>query len=370
MSSFSDIVPRHIQAIQPYKPGKPVEEVERELGIKAVKLASNENPFGPSPMAIEAVRGYLENIERYPDDTGYYLRNKLAASFKVSADEIILGSGSSDILAMAYHSLLTPEVEVLTSEGSFIVYYLLAQSMGVKIVAAPMKDYAFNLSAMSEMLSPRTRLILIANPNNPTGTIVRRGEFEAFMKRVPDQALVVMDEAYFEYVGDPDYPSSFEYLRNGRNVLIIRTFSKAYGLAGLRIGYGISKPEIIDTLNKVRMAFNTGSVAQIAALAAWDDREHVRKSVASNRSELEFFYSELSKRGVKYVPSHANFIFMDLGKPSADLNNAMLRSGVIIRPMAGWGFPAMIRVSIGTHEQNLKFLGALDRTLSAWTSGL
>jgi len=359
--SFSDIVPKHIQNIQPYKPGKPVEEVERELGIQAVKLASNENPFGPSPKAVEAVRRYLENMERYPDDTSYYLRQRLAERFKVSMDEIILGSGSSDILAMAYHSLMTPDAEVLTSEGSFIVYYLLAQTMGVRIVSAPMKEYGFNLSAMSELLSPRTRLVLIANPNNPTGTIVRRTELDAFLKKVPDHALVILDEAYFEYVGDDEYPDSFEYLRGGKPVLIIRTFSKAYGLAGLRIGYGISHREVIDTLHKVRMAFNTGSLAQVAALAAWDDRSHVEKSVNSNRAELQFLYSELSKRGIKYVPSHANFIFMDLGKPAADVNNAMLHQGVIIRPMAGWGFPTMIRVSVGTREQNLRFLAALDK---------
>lgn len=360
MSKFVDMVPIHIQKIQPYKPGKPVEEVERELGIKAVKLASNENPLGPSPRALEAVRRYLENMERYPDDAGFYLRQKLAAHFKVSMDEVILGSGSSDVLAMAYHSLLRPDSEVLTSEGSFIVYYLLAQGMGVRIVSAPMKEYGFDLAAMADRLSSKTRLVIIANPNNPTGTIVRRKELEAFLARVPDHVLVIMDEAYFEYVGDPDYPNSFDYLRAAQTVLIIRTFSKAYGLAGLRIGYGVSNRDVIDTLNKVRMAFNTGSLAQVAALAAWDDREHVSKSVQTNRAELEFLYGELRKRGVKFVPSHANFIFIDLGKPAADVNDAMLTKGVIIRPMAGWGFPTIIRVSIGTHDQNLKFLSALD----------
>lgn len=359
--NFADIVPKHIQEILPYKPGKPVEEVERELGIKAVKLASNENPFGPSPKAVEAARRYLENVERYPDDTGFYLRQKLAAHFKLTMEEVILGSGSSDILAMAYHSLLTPDCEVLTSEGSFIVYYLLAQIMGVRMVRVPMKDFAFDLNAMGERLSPRTRLIIIANPNNPTGTIVRRHELESFLKKVPATALVIMDEAYFEYVSDRDYPDSFHYMRSGPPLLVIRTFSKAYGLAGLRIGYGISTPEIIDTLNKVRMAFNTGSLAQVAALAAWDDHDHVAKSVAANRKELEFLYGELSARSVKYVPSHANFLFMDLAKPSGDVNAAMLKSGVIIRPMAGWGFPTMIRVSVGTHEQNIKFLSALDK---------
>ena len=358
--SFLDSVPKNIQAIQPYKPGKPIEEVERELGIKAIKLASNENPHGPSPKALEAVKKYLDHIELYPDDTGHYLRQKLAARFNVSIDEIILGSGSSDILSMAFHAMLTPDSEVLTSEGSFIVYYLLGQTKGCSMIRTPMREYAFDLRAMGERLSPNTRIVLIANPNNPTGTIVRRNELAEFLNKVPDSALVILDEAYFEFVNDPQYPDSFEYYREGRNVLIIRTFSKAYGLAGLRIGYGIARPEIIETLQKVRMAFNTGSLAQVAAIAALDDQAHVQKTVESNRRESEFLARELSARGIKHVPSFSNFIFMDLGKPSKDVDAAMLRQGVIIRPMAGWGFPTMIRVSIGTHEQNVKFLKALD----------
>ena len=358
--SFLDYVPRNIQAIQPYKPGKPLEEVERELGIKAIKLASNENPFGPSPKAIEAIRHYIEHVELYPDDTGYYLRQKLAARFDVSMDEIILGSGSSDILAMAFHAMLSPDTEILTSAGSFIVYYLLGQMKGCKMIQTPMLEFGYDLEAMAERLSSRTRVVLIANPNNPTGTIVRKKQVSSFLKKVPENALVIMDEAYVEYVADKDYPDSFEYYRDGKNILIIRTFSKAYGLAGLRIGYGIAKPEIIDTLQKVRLAFNTGSLGQIAAHAAFDDQEHVKKTVDSNRKEMQFLAKELTSRGVKFVPSFSNFVFMDLGKPSKDVDAAMLRQGVIIRPMAGWGFPTMIRVSIGTHEQNEMFLKALD----------
>jgi histidinol-phosphate aminotransferase len=363
--SFLDSVPKNIQAIQPYKPGKPLEEVERELGIKAIKLASNENPFGPSPKALEAVKQYLERIELYPDDTGYYLRQRLAARYGVSMDEIILGSGSSDILAMAFHAMLTAETEVLTSEGSFIVYYLLGQSTGCTMVRTPLREFGFDLPAMAERLSPKTRIVLIANPNNPTGTIVRRKPLADFLNKVPDSALIIMDEAYVEYVSEADYPDSFEYFRDGRNVLIIRTFSKAYGLAGLRIGYGIARGEIIDTLQKVRMAFNTGSLAQVAAIAALDDEAHVRKTVESNRREMDFLSRELAGRNVNYVPTFSNFIFMDLGKPSKDVDAAMLRQGVIIRPMAGWGFPTMIRVSIGTHEQNLRFLQVLDAVRSS-----
>jgi histidinol-phosphate aminotransferase len=358
--SFLEFVPKNIQAITPYKPGKPIEEVERELGVKALKLASNENPHGPSPKALEAIRHYIDHIELYPDDTGYYLRQKLAAKFNVSIDEIILGAGSSDILAMAFHSMVTPETEVVTSQGSFIVYYLLGQAKGCSMACTPLREFTYDLHAMAERLSAKTRIVLIANPNNPTGTIVRRKELSEFLEKVPEHALVILDEAYFEFVDEPNYPDAFEYYRQGKNMLVIRTFSKAYGLAGLRIGYGVAKPEIIDTLQKVRMAFNTGSIAQVGALAALDDQGHVQRTVESNRRELEFLYRELSARHVKYVPSFSNFVFMDIGKPSKDVDAAMLRHGVIIRPMAGWGFPTMIRLSIGTHEQNVRFLKALD----------
>src|SRR5262249_28520248 len=243
--------------------------------------------------------------------------------------------GSSDILAMAFHSMLTPDTEVVTSQGSFIVYYLLGQAKGCSMACTPLREFTFDLRAMAERLSSKTRIVLIANPNNPTGTIVRRKDLNDFLRKVPEHALIILDEAYFEFVGDPEYPDSFEYYREAKNVLIIRTFSKAYGLAGLRIGYGIARPEIIDTLQKVRMAFNTGSLAQVAAMAALEDQEHVQKTVESNRRELQFLYGQLSARQVKYVPTFSNFIFMDLGKPAKDVDAAMLRKGVIIRPMAG-----------------------------------
>ena len=359
--SFQDVVPKHIQAIAPYKSENPAEEVERELGVKVVQLGMNENPFGPSPRAVEALRQYLQKIAPYPDDSGFHLRQKLAASLKISMDEIIISSGSSDILAMAYQALRSADAEVLTGEASFVVYYQLAEITGMPIVRVPMKDYGFDLEAMAERITPKTRLIILANPNNPTGTIVRRKELDRFMKKVPDHALVILDEAYIEYVNDPEYPESLTYMRAGKSVLILRTFSKAYGLAGLRIGYGISNREVIDTLYKVRMAFNTSSVAQVAALATWDDYEHVEKSVTMNRSELEFLYRELSKRGVKYVPSYANFLLVDLGRPGREVSSALLQQGVIVRP--AWGCPNAMRVSVGTREQNEKFLAALEKVL-------
>ena len=357
--NFSQILPEHIQRIAAYRSENPAEEIERELGIPVVQLGMNENPFGPSPKAVQAARGYLEKIAPYPDDTGYFLRQKLAAHYGISMGEIIISSGSSDILAMAYHALFEPGAEALTGEASFVVYYQLAEILNMPMVRVPMKEYAFDLQAMAERITPKTRLIVLANPNNPTGTIVSRSELDQFMKKVPDHVLVILDEAYFEYVNDPAYPNSLEYVLAGKSVLILRTFSKVFGLAGLRIGYGIGTSEIIDTLYKVRMAFNTNSVAQVAALAAWDDRDHVQKSVSMNRAEREFLYGELSERHVEYVPSYANFILVNLQKPARAVTSALLRQGVIVRP--AWGCPTCMRVSVGTHDQNRVFLAALDK---------
>jgi histidinol-phosphate aminotransferase len=359
--SFGDIIPPHIQRIPAYKSENPAEEIERALGVKVVQLGMNENPFGPSPKAVEAARVYMDQVAPYPDDSGFVLRQKLAAHYNVSMDELIISNGSSDILAMAYHAVLAPGAEVVTGESSFIVYYLLAEMLNMPMVRVPMKGYAFDLDAMAERITPKTALVVLANPNNPTGTIIRRKELDAFMKKVPDRALIILDEAYFEYVKEPDYPNSLEYVRAGRPVLILRTFSKVFGLAGLRIGYGIAARSVIDTLYKVRMAFSTSSVAQVAALAAWDDHAHVEKSVTLNHREREFLYSELSRRGVKFVPSFANFLLLDVGRPGREVTAELLKHGVIVRP--AWGCPTCIRVSVGTREQNQSFLGALDKVL-------
>src|SRR5215468_5277257 len=359
--SFSEIVPKHIQQIPAYKSENPAEEIERELGLPVVQLGMNENAFGPSPRAVEAARVYMENVAPYPDDSGFFLRRRLAAHYNVSMDELIISSGSSDILAMAYHAVLAPDAEVLSGEASFIVYYQLADMLNLPMIRVPMKDYGFDLDAMVSRITPNTKLIVIANPNNPTGTIVRRDALDAFMKKVPDDVLVVLDEAYFEYVNDSEFPDSLQYVRAGKPVLILRTFSKVFGLAGLRIGYGISTREVIETLYKVRMAFNTNTVAQVAALAAWDDRAHVDKSVTLNRKQRDFLYQGLSKLGVRYVPSFTNFVLVDVGRPGREVTSALLKHGVIVRP--AWGAPKCMRVSVGTREQNERFLAALDQVL-------
>jgi histidinol-phosphate aminotransferase len=359
--SFLDIVPQHIHRIPAYKSENPAEEIERELGTTVIQLGMNENAFGPSPKGIEAARAYMDHVAPYPDDSGFFLRKKLAAHIGVSMDELIISSGSSDILAMAYHVMSAPEAEVLTGEASFVVYYQLAAILNLPIVRVPMTEYGFDLDAMASRVTPQTRLIVIANPNNPTGTVVRRNELDGFLKSVPDDILVVLDEAYFEYVDDNEYPRSLDYIRAGKPVLILRTFSKVFGLAGLRIGYGISTREVIETLYKVRMAFNTNSVAQVAALAAWDDHVHVEKSLRLNREGLEFLYTGLGQRGVKYVPSFANFVLVELEKPARSVTEGLLRQGVIVRP--AWGCPTCMRVSVGTHDQNTRFFSALDKVL-------
>jgi len=359
--SFSHVVPKHIQDIPAYKSENPAEEIERQLGLQVVQLGMNENAFGPSPRAVEAARAYMDNVAPYPDDSGFFLRRKLAEHYNVSMDELIISSGSSDILSMAYHAVLAPNTEVISGEASFVVYYQLADMLNIPMIRVPMKDYGFDLDAMASRITPNTRLIAIANPNNPTGTIVRRDALDSFMRKVPDHVLVVLDEAYFEYVNDSEYPDSLEYIRAGRPVLILRTFSKVFGLAGLRIGYGISTREVIETLYKVRMAFNTNSVAQVAALAAWDDVEHVRKTVQLNLAGLEFLYEGLAQRGLKYVPSFANFVLAELGRPARPITAALLRQGIIVRP--AWGCPTCMRISVGTQDQNQRFLSGLDNVL-------
>src|SRR5438093_2036588 len=255
--SSSQMISEHIQRIAAYKSENPAEEIERQLGIPIVQLGMNENPFGPSPKAVQAARAYLEKIAPYPDDSAYLLRQRLASHYQISMDEIIVSAGSSDILAMAYDAFHSPGAEVLTGEASFVVYDQLAEILNMPLVRTPMKEYAFDLEAMAERLTPRTRLVVLANPNNPTGTVIGGAELDKFMKKVPKHVLVVLDEAYFEYVSDPNYPVALDYIRAGRAVLVLRTFSKVFGLAGLRIGYGISTPEIIETLDQGRVAFNT-----------------------------------------------------------------------------------------------------------------
>jgi histidinol-phosphate aminotransferase len=354
-----------LAGIKPYKPGKPIEEVVRELKLRGevIKLASNENPLGPSPKAVAAMRRVLPGMQLYPDDNCFYLKQRLAAKFGVGVDQIIMGNGSVEIILFAALAHLGPNENAVMSDGAFIMYKIATSIVGGQIVSTPMKDYAHDLDAMAAAITPATRLVFIANPNNPTGTIVGKAAFARFMTRVPDSVLMVVDEAYREYISDPDYPDSFEYLKAGRNIMILRTFSKIYGLAGLRIGYGFSRPELLAEITKMRLPFNVNRVGQIGALAAVDDEAHVRRSVKNNDAGREFLYAAFRKLGLAFVPSHANFVMVDFGRDALPLFDKLQRKGVIARPIREYGFPNALRISIGTAPQNQKLARALKAVL-------
>ncbi|MCJ7482167.1 MAG: histidinol-phosphate transaminase [Thermodesulfovibrionales bacterium] len=358
--------PRYVSAIQPYVPGKPVEELERELGIRdSVKLASNENPLGPSPLVLKEIINDLTNtksslsLNRYPDGNGYYLKQALSRRLSVSEDEIILGNGSNELIDIAARTFLQPGDEAVMAHPSFVVYPMATQAQGATAIQIPLKKYTHNLDAMADAITSSTKIVFIANPNNPTGTMNTKAEFERFMKRVPEGILVVCDEAYCEYVTKPDYPDSMKYLAQGKDILILRTFSKMYGLAGLRIGYGIGRKDIIGEMNKLRPPFNTSSIAQKAALWALQDENHLQRTREINEQGKTYLYKELDSIGMKYVPTEANFIFMPLEHDAHTLYTILLKQGVIVRPMG----QHEIRVTIGLPEENKRFIDALKKVM-------
>lgn len=359
--------PEYISTLKPYVPGKPIEELERELGIKdSIKLASNENPVGPSPMALRAIIDTLMNsnpsisINRYPDGSGYCLKKELSKKFSVSEDEIILGNGSNELIDIAVRTFLRPGDEAVMAYPSFVVFPMSVKAAGGKPVQVPLKNYTHDLEAMADAVTLRTKMIFIANPNNPTGTINKKDEFDRLMDRLPEGILVIADEAYYEYVSDPDYTDSMKHFRAGRDILILRTFSKIYGLAGLRIGYGIARKDITQEMNKLRPPFNTNSLAQNAAIHALKDETHVRYSRETNEQGKRYLYREFKSLNIKYVPTEANFIYILLERDSNVFYNEMLRQGVIVRPVG----PEEIRVTIGLPEENERFIKALNKVRS------
>jgi histidinol-phosphate aminotransferase len=356
-----DVVPEFIHKIQPYVPGKPVEEVEREMGIRAIKLASNENPLGPSPLAVQAAKKALADSNRYPDGGGYYLREALAQRLGVAMENLILGGGSTDLIELAAQMLLWPGLEGVTAQGTFPIYSIAIRASGAQLVEAPLCDYRYDLDAIAAALTPQSRVVYLSNPNNPTGTIFTATEFDAFLDRVPEKALVVLDEAYYEYVDRPDYSRSIDLVRQGRYLLVLRTFSKVYGLAGLRVGYGIGPAALLEEMNKIRAPFNTSGVAQAAALAALDDSKHVKRSLEANRAGLAQLARGLEEMCIRYIPSVANFVLVELGGDSEAVAQGLLKLGVIVRPMGWMGFPDGIRVTVGTAQENDKFLRALAK---------
>ena len=365
-SSIYDILPPWSSRIRPYPPGKPIEEVERELGHTAIKLASNENPLGPSPKAQQALRNYLNHIHFYPDGSGYYLRKKLAEIHGLPPQQIILGAGSTDLIELVAKTFLAGGAdEAITSESAFYMYRLAVEDMGAGLVQTPMRDLTFDLAAIAHAVTPRTKLIYLANPNNPTGTIFTADELDRFLQALPPRVLVVLDEAYFEYAQRPGYSRSVESVRAGKNLLVLRTFSKVHGLAGVRLGYGMGHAELIECLQRIRSPFNASSLAQVAGMAALDDCEHVAQSVENNHQEMKFLTRELTLAGVRYTPSCGNFLLVDTGRDCEEEFIRLLHEGFIVRPMKLYGFPTCLRVTVGRHSENEQFLAALERVLAS-----
>jgi len=342
-----------------YEPGKPIEDVARELGLQPheiIKLASNENPLGPSPKALAAMRDTIERSHIYPDGGGYYLREAIAQKFGFERSNVILGCGSNEIIEFIGKAFLNAGDEIITARHAFVVYKLMATLFGAVTIEVPDPGYAHDLEAMAAAVTPRTREIFIANPNNPTGTLLSQDEIDRFMDIVPDHVIVVFDEAYYEFLENP--PDTLKYIREGRNVVVLRTFSKIQGLANLRIGYGLAKPELVDILQKTRQPFNTSGVAQAGALAGLADDEHQRKTREMTIEGRDHLQREFAVMGLEFVPSFANFVLVRVGDGKA-VFQSLLKRGIIVRDMNSYGLPEWVRVSIGAAEQNERFLAEL-----------
>lgn len=362
---LKDRVPPHILKILPYRPGKPISEVKRELGLDdVVKMASNENPLGPSPLAVASIQQTVGDLQYYPEDSGFHLKEKLGDRLGVSADMIVLGNGSSEIIMNVGRAFLGPKDEILTCGQSFVMYYICGHYKGNTVVQIPLRDHRFDLDALAEAINPNTRVIFVANPNNPTGTYNTREEWERFIARVPEDVLVVLDEAYCEYVEAPDYPNGLEYLSRYPNLLILRTFSKIYGLAGIRVGYGIGSTDVIDILHRVKLPFNANALGQDAAVAALDDEDFVNRSRQVNHEGLAYLHAFFAENGYDYVPSVTNFITVLLPFDGQIVFEKMQRRGVIIRPLRGFGIPNAIRVTVGRPEENRRFAEAFREVMA------
>ncbi|MBC2731683.1 histidinol-phosphate transaminase [Thiobacillus sp.] len=360
-----EFAPPYVRAIAPYQPGKPISELARELGLNEadiVKLASNENPLGPSPMALAAAQDALHDMALYPDGAGFALKAKLSAKLSVAARQIVLGNGSNDILDMAARAFLAPGTSAVYAQHAFAVYPIATQTVGAQGIAVPAKDYGHDLAAMRAAIRDDTRVLWIANPNNPTGTFLPWTEIEAFLATVPPQILVVLDEAYGEYLPTDDRCDTLAWIERFPNLLISRTFSKAYGLAGLRVGYGVGHPDVIDLLNRVRHPFNVNAPALAAAEAALDDIAFLLRSYALNSAGMAQLVAGLTEMNVATVPSKGNFLLAKVGD-AARVNTELLKRGVIVRPVANYGLPEFLRVSVGLAGQNVRFLDALKACL-------
>ena len=354
-----------VQKIRPYKPGKPIEEVVKEFDLKGeiIKLASNENPLGTSPLALHAMKAALNESFLYPDDNCFYLRRKLAECMNYEPENIIVGNGSVEVLPLISLAYLGPNHSAIVSQGSFIWYKIAVKIADGELIEIPQIDFRHDLKSILKAIKSNTRLIFIDNPINPTGTIVTKDELDEFFSRVPDNVLVVLDEAYYEYIDSPEYPNSSKYLQEGKNVVILRTFSKIYGLAGARLGYGIANSTIISNLMKLRISFNVNRISQHAGIAALDDHDHVKKGRELNEAGKSFLYDAYQKLGLMYVPTHGNFILVDFARDSKIVYEALQKNGIITRTIKEYGFANALRITIGTEEQNRRLIKTLKNIL-------
>ncbi|HWU34347.1 MAG TPA: histidinol-phosphate transaminase [Methylovorus sp.] len=362
MTRLCDLAPPYIRSIAPYQPGKPISDVARELGLQPeniIKLASNENPLGVGPKARMAMEEALHDIARYPDGNSFALRDAVCSKFAVKPNQLVFGNGSNDILELAARAFLHADTEAVYSQHAFAVYALVTQAVGAKGVAVPAVNFGHDLDAMRAAVTPRTRIVFIANPNNPTGTLLGKQALREFIASLPREVLVVLDEAYDEYLALEDKSEAINWLGDFENLIISRTFSKAYGLAGLRIGFGMASPDVADMMNRVRQPFNVNSIAQAAAVAALDDEEFVLRSFALNQAGMAQITQGLHALGLEYIPSHGNFVsfkIADAGK----VYQQLLQQGVIVRPIAAYEMPDYLRVSIGLFDENARFLQVLE----------
>jgi histidinol-phosphate aminotransferase len=362
-----DLAPGYVRAIAPYQPGKPISELARELNLdpdSIIKLASNENPLGVSPLAMQAMQQAIADLARYPDGNGFELKQAIVKNFGVAMSQVVLGNGSNDVLDMAARAFLAPGVEAIYAQHAFAVYPIATQTIGAKGIEVPAKDFGHDLDAMLKAVTAQTRMVFIANPNNPTGTLLRAEELLRFLRAVPASVIVVLDEAYNEYLEPALKTDSIGWLAQFPNLVVTRTFSKAYGLAGLRVGYALGHPDVIDLMNRVRQPFNVNSISLAAAAAALDDHEFVRRSYELNATGMRQITQGLDKLGLSYIPSFGNFLSVNVGD-ATKVFQQLLRRGVIVRPVAGYGMPSYLRVSTGLECENQRFLEALKASLAA-----
>lgn len=362
---FLEIAVPGVTNLKPYVPGKPITELERELGITdSVKLASNENSLGCSELAKAAIRAELAQVGLYPDGGGVELRNALAARHGIAPNRITLGNGSNDVLDMIARVFLAPGYESLFSQYAFAVYPISSQAVGATLNIVPARDYGHDLEEMLNRVGERTRVVWIANPNNPTGTWLNGEELEGFIAALPANVIVVVDEAYIDYVDEPDYPDASLWLDKYPNLIVTRTFSKSYGLASLRVGYGLAHPDVTDLLNRVRQPFNVNSMALAAARAALEDQAFIERTVEMNRAGMVQITTALQAMGLDYIPSVGNFVTVDVGRPAGEVDQGLLRAGCITRPVANYGLPNHLRITIGTESENSRVLAALKQVLA------